>query len=109
MRTIISYAVATAGLLLLSAPVSAQQLKIGYIDSRRVIQEAPGSQEARQLLEREMGTYQTQLRAMEDSLQTMLSDYQQRSVMLSASWVRTSAWPQARQFWWPAEAKRRRR
>lgn len=84
MRKLLSFAAATAGLLMISAPLAAQNARIGYIDSRKVIQEAPGSQEARQTLEREMGAYQTQLRAMEDSMQTMLTDYQQKSVMLSA-------------------------
>lgn len=84
MRKLLSFAATMAGLLLLSAPLAAQSAKIGYIDSRRVIQEAPGSQEARQALEREMTGYQTRLRAMEDSMQTMLTEYQQNSVMLSA-------------------------
>lgn len=84
MHKLLSIAVATAGLLLVSGPLAAQSAKIGYIDSRKVIQEAPGAQEARQTLEREMGGYQTQLRAMEDSMQALLTDYQQKSVMLSA-------------------------
>lgn len=83
MRKVASFVTTMAGLLLLSAPLAAQSAKIGYIDSRRVIQEAPGAQEARQTLEREMTGYQTQLKAMEDSMQTLLTDYQQKSVMLS--------------------------
>jgi outer membrane protein len=84
MQKLLKFAAVMAGLLLMSAPLAAQSAKIGYIDSRRVIQEAPGAQEARQTLEREMSGYQTQLRAMEDSMQTLLTDYQQKSVMLSA-------------------------
>jgi outer membrane protein len=81
-----TFAAAVAGLLVVSAPLAAQTAptKIGYIDTRRVIQEAPGAQEARTTLEREMTGWQTQLKAMEDSLQTMVSQYQSQSVMLSA-------------------------
>jgi outer membrane protein len=76
---------AVAGLLVVAAPLAAQApTKIGYIDTRRVIQEAPGAQEARATLEREMQGWQQQLQAMDDSLRTMMTDYQQRSLVMSA-------------------------
>lgn len=86
MRKFVKFAAAAAGLLLASAPLAAQSAptKIGYIDTRRVIQEAPGAAEARTTLEKEMAGWQTQLKAMEDSLQFMVSQYQSQSVMLSA-------------------------
>lgn len=86
MRKLMTFAAAAAGLLVASAPLAAQTAptKIGYIDTRRVIQEAPGATEARTTLEKEMAGWQTQLKAMEDSLQTMVSQYQSQSVMLSA-------------------------
>lgn len=86
MRKLMTFAAAAAGLLVAAAPLAAQTAptKIGYIDTRRVIQEAPGATEARTTLEREMSSWQTQLKAMEDSLQAMVGQYQSQSVMLSA-------------------------
>jgi outer membrane protein len=75
---------AVAGLLAVSTPLSAQVVgKIGYIDTQRVIQEAPGAADARTTMEREMKSLQTQLNAMEDSLKAMYTDYQQKSLMMS--------------------------
>jgi outer membrane protein len=84
MRNWFAPLIAVTGLLAMSAPLSAQALKIGYIDTRRVIQEAPGAADARTTLEREMQGFQTQLNAMEDSLKTMLTDYQQKQQLMSA-------------------------
>ena len=85
MRNLFAPLMAVAGLLAISAPLSAQAaLKIGYIDTRRVIQEAPGAADARTTMEREMQTFQTQLNAMEDSLKAMYTDYQQKSLTMSA-------------------------
>jgi len=88
MRKFVTIAAATAGLAIAAtAPLSAQATgpgKIGYIDSQRVIREAPGATEARTTLEREMNASQAQLKAMDDSLTAMLQQYQQQSVLLSA-------------------------
>lgn len=85
MRKLFATVMTLAGLLAVSAPLSAQTAtKIGYIDTRRVLQEAPGAQEARSTLESAMQGFQGQLQAMQDSLQTMMTDYQQRSLVMSA-------------------------
>jgi outer membrane protein len=90
MRNWVAPFMAVAGLLAVSAPLSAQvAAKIGYIDTQRVIQEAPGAADARTTLEREMQALQTQLNAMEDSLKTMYAEYQQRQQMMSAEAKRT--------------------
>lgn len=85
-RTLFASVMALAGLLAVGAPLSAQTAptKIGYIDTRRVLQEAPGAQEARQTLEREMQGFQNQMKVMEDSLQALMTDYQQKSSMMTA-------------------------
>lgn len=78
---------AVAGLVVVAAPAAAQAqapTKIGYLDSRRVIQEAPGAREAQATMEREFQGFQAQMQAMQDSLQTMMTDYQQRSLVMSA-------------------------
>lgn len=88
MGKFLTVALATAGLALAAtSPLAAQAtggVKIGYLDSRRVIQEAPGAAEARSTLEKEMTGWQAQLKAMDDSLSTLMQQYQQQSVLLSA-------------------------
>lgn len=88
MGKFLTVALAAAGLAFAAtSQLSAQAtggIKIGYIDSRRVIQEAPGAAEARSTLEKEMAGWQAQLKAMDDSLSTLMQSYQQQSVMLSA-------------------------
>jgi outer membrane protein len=85
MRKLFTPVLAVLGLLVVAAPAAAQaQGRIGYIDTRRVIQEAPGAQEARATMEREMQAWQQQLQAMDDSLRTIMTEYQQRSAIMSA-------------------------
>jgi outer membrane protein len=85
MRKLFASMMTLAGLLAVSAPLSAQTAtKIGYIDTRRVLQEAPGAQEARTTLESEMQGFQNQLQLMQDSLQAIMTDYQQKSLVMSA-------------------------
>jgi outer membrane protein len=85
MRNLFSTVIAVAGMMMVAAPLAAQApTKIGYIDSRRVIQEAPGARDAQATMEREFQGFQSQMQAMQDSLQTMMADYQQRSLVMSA-------------------------
>lgn len=85
MRNLFAPVLAVVGLLMVTAPVAAQApTKIGYLDSRRVIQEAPGAQAARETIEREMQAAESELQTLEDSLQSMITDYQQKQPMMSA-------------------------
>jgi outer membrane protein len=84
MRTVFTMMLAGAGFLAAAAPVSAQAAgRIGYIDSRQLMQEAPGAQEVRQTLEAEMQRFQGQIRMMEDSLEAMYTAYQAQEATLS--------------------------
>lgn len=83
MRNVLSVLAAAAGLGLLATGAAAQAPKIAYIDSRKIIAEAPGAKEAQATFDREMQGYQGQLKLMEDSLKTLMDDYQQKSVTLS--------------------------
>ncbi len=84
MRNVLSVIVAAAGLGLLATGVSAQApTKIAFIDSRKIIAEAPGAKEAQATFDKEMQGYQAQLKVMEDSLKSMMDDYQQKSTTLS--------------------------
>lgn len=82
MRTWIVGLVTTA-VMAAAAPAQAQAQKIGYLDSRRVLAEAPGAQQARTQIEAEMQKFQAQIQALEDSVGKMLADYQQKSVTMS--------------------------
>ncbi len=84
MRNVLSVLAAAASLGLLASAASAQTpLKIAYVDSRKILAEAPGAKEAQATFDREMQGYQTQLKVMEDSLKALMDDYQQKSVTLS--------------------------
>lgn len=84
MRKLWSMLAAAAGVALLAGTASAQSPgKIAYIDSRKLIAEAPGAKEAQSTFEKEMQGYQAQMKVMEDSLKAMMDEYQQKSVVYS--------------------------
>lgn len=75
---------------LLGSAVAAQDVaaqasgtKIAYIHSARLFQEAPGATDVRNTLEKEMAKYRADLELLEDSIKNMVTDYQQKQVMLS--------------------------
>lgn len=73
-------AVATLGL----RPAEAQNApRIGYINSQRIIAEAPSAQSARQTLEREMESYRQELTKLDEEIQKMIEDYERKRSMLS--------------------------
>ena len=78
-----------AALALGIAPVAlhaqAAGLKIGYIDSRVILQQAPGRAEAETAFQKEMQTYQTQVQRMGDSLNTLIASYDKQELTLSPS------------------------
>lgn len=60
-------------------------VKIAFINSQRILQEAPGSTEAQQTLQREMGQYRTQIDSMEKDLQTLQTNFESQQATLSAA------------------------
>jgi outer membrane protein len=68
------------------APVAARAqgaLKVGYIDSRAILAQAPGRAEAEAQFQKEMQTYQSQVQKMGDSLNTMMAAYTKSELTLS--------------------------
>lgn len=55
MKTSFAFCVAAAGALLAAAPVQAQELKIGYVNSEKVLREATPAKAAQAKLEAEFG------------------------------------------------------
>jgi outer membrane protein len=84
MARFIVAAVAAMAFVAGAAPVKAQQaLKLGYINSQRILAQAPGRAEAEAQFEREMSTYRTQVQKMGDSLNTLISTYDKQAAVLS--------------------------
>jgi outer membrane protein len=83
-------AAATALLAALVLPAAAQQSsaagpKIAYVNTQAIFQAAPGRAEAEAQFEREMNTLRQQVQRMEDSLNTMVSDYQKAASGLDSA------------------------
>jgi outer membrane protein len=96
-------AVATAFLAAAFLPAAVQQagqagLRIAYVNTQAIFQAAPGRAEAEAQFEKEMGTLREQVQRMEDSLNTMVSDYQKSASRLdSATRVRRETAIRAKQ------------
>jgi outer membrane protein len=77
MRFFAGAASIAAALVLSAAGASAQTaaLKLGYINSRDILQAAPGRAEAEAQFQKELQGYQSQIQRMGDSLQTMVAEY----------------------------------
>ncbi len=76
-----------AALAVFALPAAAQQakpLKIAYINSQKIIAEAPGAKEAQAAFEKQMGEYRTELQKLQTEIQGMVEDYQKKEAMLSA-------------------------
>jgi len=84
MRALTTILMAAAGLGAFALPAAGQgALKIAYIDSRRLIAEAPGAKEAQESFERDMNRYRAELQQLADSIKSLLSEYEQKQVLLS--------------------------
>jgi outer membrane protein len=59
--------------------------KIGYVDSRAIMEQAPGREAAQQAFEREASGWRTQVQQMQDSLQKLVANYQREQGNLTAA------------------------
>lgn len=83
MRALSAVFTALAGLAVLAGSAQAQGHKVAYLNSQRILAEAPGSQEVRDQIQQEMAGFEAQIQALQDSLQAMIEDYQRKAVLLS--------------------------
>src|SRR4051812_49317998 len=60
-------------------------VKIGFIQSQRLLQEVPGRSEAEEQFKKEASGIQTELQRMEDSLKTMATAYQSEAPKLDSA------------------------
>jgi len=75
-----------AGCLLLAGSQAAQAqavLKIGYVNSASILEQAPGAQEASQQFERDLQGYQAEIQRMSDELQGMIEQFDRQQITLS--------------------------
>jgi outer membrane protein len=59
------------------------ELKLAYINSNEIIAQTPGASDAQATFDREMARWRSEVQALADSLQDMISTYEQQQVMLS--------------------------
>ncbi|MFL5571683.1 MAG: OmpH family outer membrane protein [Gemmatimonadaceae bacterium] len=75
--------VGTAGAQTAQTPPTA--VKIGYINSALLLQQAPGRAEAEAQFEREVGAYRQQIQRMDDSLRTMMASFDRDAAKLDSA------------------------
>ena len=85
MNLVIRNGIALLAVAATAPAVSAQQapLKFGYINSQRILSEAPGRAEAEAQFEREVGTFRQQIQRMEDSLRTLTQAFEREQATLT--------------------------
>lgn len=59
------------------------QTKVGYIDSKRIIDGMQESKDAKQRLDKLVSDWQTELSKLQDSLKTMKEDYDKKKLILT--------------------------
>ncbi|HEX7120464.1 MAG TPA: OmpH family outer membrane protein [Longimicrobiales bacterium] len=85
MRIIHSLLFAAIAVAASVAPAAAQGApKWGYINSQRILAEAPGTREAQQAFEQDMKRFRDELQKLEAEINTMISDYEKQQSMLAA-------------------------
>src|SRR3982751_1923813 len=90
MRSLIRAATAaTTFLAAAGVPAAAHQavpatVKIAFVNTQAIFQNAPGRAEAEAQFDREMTTLREQMKRMDDSLNTMLGDYQKTATRLDS-------------------------
>ena len=79
----VCFAGVLAALALGAAPVAAQQVKVGFVNSQRILAETPGVQQAQETLEREMAGLRAPLDTLEAQLQAGQQQLQQQGATLT--------------------------
>lgn len=82
MRFFIGMA-AVLALLVTGTSGAAAQQKLAYINSQTLLQQAPGRAEAEAQFQRELQTYQTEVKRMGDSMKVMVDGYEKEQLLMS--------------------------
>jgi outer membrane protein len=75
-----------AAILLIGAgSAEAQTVRLGYIDTQRILAEAPGTGEAQRAFEQDMERYRTELERLEAELETLQENLERQQATMSAT------------------------
>lgn len=91
MHYFVRVALGALAVLAFSAANSAAQgggqpeLRLAYLNSQIIVEQAPGRAEAEAVFEREMQGFRDEMKRMGDSLNTMIAEYNRQEVSLSPS------------------------
>lgn len=86
MKSLIRGTIAVAAFSLAGATtVFAQAPKIAFINSSKIMAEAPGRADAEATYDREMGSARAQLQRMDDSLKTMVATFEKEAPALDST------------------------
>src|SRR5215208_1340338 len=77
--------IALALLTVVSLPAQAQGVKVAYVQTSVLLEQAPGRADAEAQFEKETGTYRDQIKRMSDSLNAMVTSFEQRQASLAAA------------------------
>lgn len=83
MRRLTAFAATGLLALMVASPAAAQSLKLGYIDSQQILQEAPGAAAAREQLQQELSQMQSEVQQMGEELQQAIEQFEQQQLTLS--------------------------
>ena len=80
------FLMALAGLAVTAGAANAQTAtaKIGFVNSQKIIAEAPGAAEVRSTIEKEMNKHRADLALADDSVKNLISAYEKKALVLSA-------------------------
>ena len=86
MRALFRAAPAALALLtVVSLPGAAQGIKVAYVQTSALLEQAPGRADAEAQFERETGTYRDQIKRMSDSLNAMVASLERSQASLAAT------------------------
>lgn len=77
MRSLVNAALGALAFTMIAAGTAGAQggLKIAYVNSQKIIAEAPGRAEAEAQIQKDMNTYREQVQKMGDSLNALIASY----------------------------------
>lgn len=83
MKRFLSFAIAAAAAFATVLPAGAQQLRIGYLDSQRVLAETPAFAEVRTTMEAEFAPLRQELEQLEQTLQAADEQFRAQAATLT--------------------------
>src|SRR5688572_15514874 len=80
------FLMAFAGLAVTAGAANAQTagMKIGFVNSQKILAEAPGAADVRNTIEKEMNKHRADLALADDSLKNLITAYEKKQLVLSA-------------------------